>query len=318
MRAALATFVFVLALAGCRGGESEEPPVHLIHNMDVQEKGKAYRKDTSGLFADGRVMREPVEGTVATGSTFGAGVVVTLDQLNTDAHFEDGVDGKDNMTFPAAVKVEGKVPDTLADRGRSRYQIYCAPCHGATGDGQGTVAGLALDGGPRLLIPPPAMTSERVTGAVAGRIYAAIKNGVNNGNMPSYASQIPVEDRWAIVAYVRRDLQKLPYEGGEAIKDTGVITVASAEAGKALYKSKICFSCHSIDGSKIVGPSFKGLYGSKQPTDKGEVVADDAYLKESMLQPGAKIVTGFPPAMPQLALTDIEVQSLTLFIASLK
>ncbi len=318
MRAALATFVLVFGLAGCRGGDSEEPPVHLIHNMDVQEKGKAYRKDTSGLFADGRVMRAPVEGTVATGSSFGNNVVVTLDQLNTDAHFEDGVDGKDNMTFPAAVKVGGEIPDTLADRGRSRYQIYCSPCHGATGDGKGTVAGLALDGGPRLTVPPPAMTDERVTGAVAGRIYAAIKNGVNNGNMPSYASQIPVEDRWAIIAYIRRDIQKQPYEGGEAIKDTGVITVASLEAGKALYKSKICFSCHSIDGSKIVGPSFKGLYGSKQPTDKGEVVADDAYLKESMLQPAAKIVTGYPPAMPQLGLTDIEVQSLTLFIASLK
>ncbi len=317
MRAALATLLVVLGLAGCRGGDSEDPPVHLIHNMDTQEKGKAYRKDTSGLFEDGRVMRPPVEGTVARGDSFG-GVQVTIDQLDLDTHLEDGVDGKDNKTFPASVKVDGAVPDALADRGKSRYQIYCAPCHGATGDGKGTVAGLALDGGPRLLVPPPAMTDERVTTAVAGRIYAAIKNGVNNGNMPSYASQIPVQDRWAIIAYIRRDLQKQDYEGGEAIKEAGNLTVASLEAGKVLYKSKICFSCHSVDGSRIVGPTFKGLYMSKQPTDKGEVVADDAYLKESMLQPAAKIVTGYPPAMPVLALTDLEVKSLTMYIASLK
>jgi mono/diheme cytochrome c family protein len=317
MRAALATFVMVLGLAGCRGGDSEDPPVHLIHNMDTQEKGKAYRKDTTGLFADGRIMRAPVEGTVARGVSFG-NVQVTLDQLNTDTHFEDGVDGKDNKTFPASVKVDGKIPDSLAERGKGRYQIYCAPCHGAAGDGKGPVAGLALDGGPRLQIPPPAMTDERVTTAVAGRIYAAMKVGVNNGNMPSYASQIPTEDRWAIVAYIRRDLQKQDYEGGEAPVAVDMTKGASAEVGKVLYKTKICFSCHSIDGSRVVGPTFKGLYMSKQPTDKGEMVADDAYLKESMLQPMAKIVTGYPPAMPVLALTDDEVKSLTMYIASLK
>ena len=57
--------VGALGLVGCRGGESEKPPVHLIKNMDTQEKGKAYRKDSTGLFADGRMMRAPVEGTVA-------------------------------------------------------------------------------------------------------------------------------------------------------------------------------------------------------------------------------------------------------------
>jgi mono/diheme cytochrome c family protein len=296
-----------LSLSACRGGDSEQPPVHLIHNMDTQEKGKAYRRDTSGLFADGRVMRAPVEGTVAQG------------ELDDDDVLYEGVNEKKEPTkaFPDAVKTDGKIPDSLADRGHLRYNIYCTPCHGAEGDGHGAVAGLALDGGPRLLVPPPAFTSERLMGMVAGQLYSAIKNGVNAGNMPSYASQIPVADRWAIIAYVRRDLQKMDYEGGEGIKVVNV-TSASAANGALLYKAKGCNACHSIDGTRIVGPSLKGIYGTIASTSAGDVTVDDAYLKESYLNPMAKIVTGYPPAMPPQVLKDLEIQSLSLFIASIK
>src|SRR5689334_3332200 len=81
----------LFALGACRGGESESPPVHLIHNMDTQEKGRPYRKDTSGLFADGRMMREPVEGTVAWG------------QLNDDDLLYEGLapdGGLPTLTYP--------------------------------------------------------------------------------------------------------------------------------------------------------------------------------------------------------------------------
>lgn len=294
------------ALAGCRGWESEQPPVHLIPNMDTQEKGRAYRKDTSGLFADGRTMRAPVEGTVAIG------------QLADDDVLELGLNekGEPSEQFPASLKVDGKIPDSLADRGHSRYQIFCSPCHGALGDGKGTVAGKALDGGPRLEIPPPSFTDERRKSLTAGQLYGAIRNGVNVGNMASYAAQIPVEDRWAIVAYIRRDIQKQDYE----VKGAGpvIVTTATAESGAALYKAKGCNACHSVDGSKLVGPSFKGLYGKTEATSAGDVTVDDAYLKESYLQPMAKVVNGFPPAMPPQTLTDLEVESLTLYIKSLK
>jgi mono/diheme cytochrome c family protein len=311
MRTPLLVLAGALALAGCRGGESAQPPIHLIRNMQTQEKGRAYRRDTSGLFADGRVMRLPVEGTVAQG------------QLDDDGQLVDGLDdkGQPAQTFPAAVKTDGAIADATRARGKARFQIYCSPCHGVNGDGKGTVAGLALDGGPRLLVAPPAFTDPRLKEMVVGKIYSAIKNGVNNGNMPSYAVQIPVEDRWAIIAYVR-ELQRA---SDSSVQDEGGVNVVVAKTDKAtaaqgglLYKAKGCNACHTTDGTRLVGPSFKGLYGKKELTNVGPVDVNDAYLTESMLQPLAKIVDGYPPAMPQLPLEPLEVQSLILYIASLK
>jgi mono/diheme cytochrome c family protein len=298
----------VSVLAGCRGWETEERPVHLIKNMDTQEKGKAYRRDSTGLFADGRMMRPPVEGTVAQG------------QLGDDLLLEEGIDdaAQPSKAFPADVK--SKWDENVA-RGQNRYGIYCAPCHGGALDGKGTVAGLALDGGPRLTVAPPSLHLERIAkDMVVGKMYSAIRNGVNDGNMPSYASQIPVADRWAILAYVKSEQMKKDPSvqqepGGVAVVE---VKTASAEAGAALYKSKGCNACHSIDGAKIVGPTFKGLWGRSEDTSAGAVTVDDAYFKESVLQPMAKIVTGYPPAMPPQQVTDLELQSLALYVQTLK
>jgi len=186
----------LVVLAGCRGWDTEERPVHLIKNMDTQQKFKAGRKDDTGLFADGRMTRLPVEGTVAQG------------QLGDDLRWEEGLDESTDGGAPEpTMEFGGKVEeewDTQVARGGNRFNIYCAPCHGPGLDGKGTVAGLALDGGPRLLVAPPSLHLERIAkDMVVGKIYSAIRNGVNNGNMPSYAAQIPVADRWAIVAYVK-------------------------------------------------------------------------------------------------------------------
>jgi len=88
--------VCLVGLVGCRGWESEKPPVHLIANMDTQEKVKAYRKDTTGLFADGRSMQAPVEGTVALG------------QLDEDDTYFKGTDEKGEFVIklPAAIKAQ--------------------------------------------------------------------------------------------------------------------------------------------------------------------------------------------------------------------
>lgn len=303
--------VTVMALTACRGWETENRPIHLIKNMDTQEKGKAYRRDSTGLFADGRMMRAPVEGTVAQG------------QLGEDDLWELGVDekGEPSKEWPASVAEGGKFKDGIVERGENRYAIYCTPCHGSLLDGKGLVAGLALDGGPRLTVAPADLHSERVAkDMVVGKIYSAIRNGVNASNMPSYAAQIPVADRWAIAAYVKAQQMKkdpsIPItSGGLAVV---VVNKADAETGALLYKSKGCNACHSIDGAKIVGPTFKGLWGREEETSAGKVTVDAAYVKESILNPMAKIVNGFPPAMPPQVLTDLEIESIALYMQTLK
>lgn len=304
----------LVVLAGCRGWETEERPIHLIKNMDTQEKGKAGRRDSTGLFADGRMSRLPVEGTVAQG------------QLGDDLLWEEGLEqSTDGGTSEPSMEYGGTVEkewDAQVARGHNRYNIYCAPCHGAALDGKGTVAGLALDGGPRLTVAPPSLHLERIAkDMVVGKIYSAIRNGVNNGNMPPYAAQIPVADRWAIVAYVKAEQMKkdpsVPIKPGKMVgPDTS--GGATAEAGAILYKSKGCNACHSVDGIRIVGPTFKGLWGKTESTDKGDVTVDLAYLKESIANPMAKIVTGYPPAMPPQVLTDVEVESIGKYIETLK
>ncbi len=299
----LIALVLSSTLIACRGGESDKPPVHLIPNMDTQEKGRAYRRDTSGLFADGRVMRLPVEGTVAVG------------QLDEDDTLHEGTSADGGMSgdagtpsqkFPVSIAFED---DAVKAHGKLRYDIYCAVCHGVLGDGKGPVA---LKGG--LMVAPPSLLDPRLKGLVVGKMYAAIKHGVNNGNMPSYAAQIPVEDRWAIIAYVRQ-LQGVPPESGEGVIDVPVATVASADHGSKLYKAKGCNACHTIDGNKLVGPSWKGAFGKMEKLANGsEVMVDDAYLRESIVKPMEKVVMGFPPAMPVMPMSDIEVESLILFI----
>lgn len=308
MRALLVSILSVVALAGCRGWESDQPPVHLIPNMDTQEKGKAYRKDPSGLFADGQTMRAPVEGTVAQG------------QLFEDDHLEQGLDdkGQPAQMFPASVKFEDPA---LIAHGKERYQIFCAPCHGAQLDGKGPVATRPPQG-QGMLVPPPSLHDVRIKEMVNGLIYKAMKVGVNNGNMPSYATQIPAADRWAIIAAIRayqkeKDPSVNPQPGAVAVVAS---TTPTLEYGAQLYKAKGCNACHSLDGTRIVGPSWKGAWGRSSETDKGAVTIDEAYVTESILEPNAKIVTGFPPAMPKLTppLDKVAIDSLILFMKEQK
>ena len=93
--------------------------------------------------------------------------------------------------------------------------------------------------------------------------------------------------------------------------------------GGRLAKEKGCLACHSLDGSRGVGPTFKGLYGSKVRVTKNGtpiiVTADEAYLKEMIRKPGALVVEGFPPIMPTFPdLKDDEVEALVEFIEGIK
>ena len=294
--------IAVLALAStaaCRGWNSEQPPVHLNWNMDTQEKGKAYRatKDTE-IFADGTMMRQPVAGTVPRGF------------LREDDHLVLGVvDGEPAVKFPLALAAT----DATRARGKNRFAIYCAPCHGKDGDGQGVVSQAK-----GLLVPPPSFFDARLKEMPNGKVFQAMSNGVNNGNMPAYNVQLSLQDRWAVVAFIR-EMQRTqdPTVADEPAPGVVVATVG-AERGAGLYKSKGCNACHSLDGTKVVGPSFRGLWGKTESTDKGDVLVDDAYVRESILAPLAKITTGFPPAMPPFQLSDDDLASIILYLQTLK
>ncbi len=170
-----------LILASCfRGTTSENPAIHLNPNMDDQQRYDPQEK--SNFFADGRTMRELVEGTVARG------------ELNEDDAYYRGK--TENGEFVKTIPVE--ITDKLLSRGEERFNIFCATCHNKNGDGKGLMVTKGF-------LPPPSFFQENVLAFDDGYIYHVIYNGVRN--MPQYRKQIPVNDRWAIVAYVR-SLQK--------------------------------------------------------------------------------------------------------------
>ena len=94
---------------------------------------------------------------------------------------------------------------------------------------------------------------------------------------------------------------------------------SSGEFGKKLYKSKNCIVCHSLDGSRIQGPSFKNVWGRTEELEGGaKIVVDSAYFRESLLEPQAKIVRGYPPVMPSFKdqLKESEISALEAFLKS--
>jgi mono/diheme cytochrome c family protein len=152
-----------LLLAGCR------------QDMHDQPKFKPYAKN--GFFADQRSARPLIEGTVARG------------HLNDDALLATGkVEGQPATVFPFEI-----TPAVMA-RGRERYDIFCAPCHSRTGAGDGMIVR-------RGYRKPPTFHEDRLRQAAPGYVFDVISRGF--GAMPDYAGQIPVADRWAIVAYLK-------------------------------------------------------------------------------------------------------------------
>ncbi len=165
--------------------------IHIIQDMDAQLKFKAQNPNT--LFNDGRSMRPPLEGVIARGD------------LMEDAHYYKGVVGSEwATTFPAQIPVT----INLLRRGQERFNIYCQPCHGIAGYGDGIVNQRAMElmnapllGNGTTWVQPKSIHEEAIREQPVGQIFNSITNGIRN--MSGYASQIPVEDRWAIVAYAK-------------------------------------------------------------------------------------------------------------------
>lgn len=172
-----------------------KPRIHIIQDMDAQKKIKAQNR--SVVFNDDRGMRPPIAGTIARG------------ELTDDEHFHKGVAGGQwATTFPSRVAVDL----ALLQRGQERFDIYCLPCHGAAGYGDGIInqRAMRLMEAPALSngttwVQPKSVHDPTIREQPPGQIFNTITNGIRN--MAGYAAQIPTEDRWAIVAYVKA-LQK--------------------------------------------------------------------------------------------------------------
>lgn len=183
--------------ARARSSVSQQPRIALVQDMGVQPK---YREQqSSDVFADGRADRPEIVGTVAWG------------QLDADDHYYRGYSmAKDPKTGKMAPKFfdgfpkEVKVDAALLKRGQDRFNIYCSACHGLDGYGHGTVneRGLELQNQEHgTWVQAADLTKDPVKSRPAGHIFNTINVGIRN--MPAYGPQIPVHDRWAIVAYVR-------------------------------------------------------------------------------------------------------------------
>jgi mono/diheme cytochrome c family protein len=182
------------AAAGCQDQTGEDPPILPERNMYDTER---YNPESySQFFADHRTMRSPVPGTVARESY--------EDRPDVRTGLEDGEQSY-VMTIPQSVVAESGGMDKLVSRGQERFNIYCAPCHGQTGDGKGMVVckrdRLSDPCQSRGFGPLPSYQDARIRQMPDGQIFATVTHGVRT--MPAYGPQIPIHDRWAIVSYVR-------------------------------------------------------------------------------------------------------------------
>lgn len=160
--------VVLLALLGVTG----------CFRLHMYDQPRYEPLEASSTFENGQSARQPVAGTVARG------------MLHEDRQYYTGIEGDSVFTnsFPFEVTME------VLERGRDRYNIYCTPCHDRVGTGRGMVVRRGFK-------QPTSYHDDRLRRQPAGYFFDVITNGFST--MPSYARQIPVQDRWAIVAYIR-------------------------------------------------------------------------------------------------------------------
>jgi mono/diheme cytochrome c family protein len=168
-RALIASLVTLSGLVGCND--------LLLDPMQQQPKFKAY--SANPMYSDGRAMREPVEGTFPR------------EKANSDPALAGG--DVDAGVFIERIPLA--VDRALLERGRERFDISCAPCHGTIGDGSSVIAQKMS------LRPPPSLLGDSVRAAADGKLEEVVRVGW--GTMAGYESQLTSRDRWAVVAYVR-------------------------------------------------------------------------------------------------------------------
>jgi mono/diheme cytochrome c family protein len=189
------TWIPLVVAARRRVSTSEDPRILLPQDMGQQPKYKAQHENP--IFADHRADRPPVFGTVSR------------ENLGNDDHYYRGYTmappaagtTRPTVTFFKGFPRQVKVTEALLHRGQERFNIYCSACHGVDGHGHGPVNDRAVELQEPKWVQAADLHSETVKNRPDGHIFNTITNGIRN--MPGYAAQVPIHDRWAIVAYVR-------------------------------------------------------------------------------------------------------------------
>ncbi|MDQ3621310.1 MAG: cytochrome c [Verrucomicrobiota bacterium] len=210
--------VAVIALAGFRGTKTQNTPIEIFPDMDHQPKFQP--QHPSAFFADGRAAREPVKGTVPMGYTIPGAYLQTgaKNATITPSGFSNQPDyfntGRFGDVYGDGIPLEAT--EALLRRGQERFNINCAVCHGQLGLGNGIMTQYGLAAVANLQL-------QLYKDAPDGQLFSVITNGKNT--MGAYGPQIAVEDRWAIVAYIRAlqrsqqgQLADLPPETQQALQ----------------------------------------------------------------------------------------------------
>jgi mono/diheme cytochrome c family protein len=245
MKKLLLSALALSALAACRGQTSHETPIFGIRNMYDQPKYDV--QEESDFFPDHRTMRPLVDG-----------VISSEEEVNPEiarGRVED--DSAYVMTIPPQVIAKLGGPQAMVERGKARFGIYCVPCHDATGSGEGLAKRRAVASG-AAAFAPPTFHQDRLRHAPDGQIFATITNG--KSNMPPYAMQIRVEDRWAIVSYVRALQVAGPKMAAPAIAPTAIpgATNAPAPGGTAPTLSGVPLTPTAPGSNSAAPPTSSG------------------------------------------------------------
>ena len=181
--------VLLVSILGFRGRTFTKPPMDVVPEWlfpGMKYQPKLVQQVPNPFFADGRSDRVPPEHTIA--SSFGpAGQALRDDDF---LYLGKAPDGSFARGFPPSLTVNR----AFLERGRDRFTVYCSPCHGAVGDGNGVTKKYGM-------IATPSYHDDRLRKMAEGEIFNTITNG--KGQMNPYADKLKASDRWAVIAYVR-------------------------------------------------------------------------------------------------------------------
>jgi mono/diheme cytochrome c family protein len=218
--------ISVVGIFKYRGHSFSEPPIRVFPDMDDQDVLKAQKQES--FFANGQGARQPVANTTPLGfqkdgASSRGGIPEYEFSGGTGYYYTGQIGDYFGNGMPEELGLTAESAPALLRRGEERYGIYCAPCHGKSGDGAGITSLYGVPGIANLNLPTfKADTNPN------GRLFETISKG--KGNMSGYAYNIPVRDRWAIIAYIRalQVAKEAPYDAVKAAFDAGIKNQSSA------------------------------------------------------------------------------------------